>query len=92
MDLKHAIENRKTNKIHEQIENLRNLIGRIDDMYTRLEIKLNSMEQNGHTDKYPQHVQEFEVIYNKIKDIHLEIDRIVYMDYFHKYPELREKL
>jgi hypothetical protein len=91
-DIKKYSESKEKEKVKLQIEKLRDLVGTIDAMITKLHTDLIVMEVRGQTQMYQKYIDNYEMIYNKIQRMGVDIIKIVQLPYFDKYPMLRETL
>lgn len=91
-DLKDSLQKKNKKKTTKQIENLRDVVGQIDSIFTKFKNDLQILEMTNQTDKYKDHFYEFCEAFKKINDLTGSLYHIHSMSYFHKFPNLRENL
>lgn len=90
-DFEGYLSRREYTKIRKELERLRDLVGEIDAMFSKLHVDLYLMEERD-PNEYQKHLDDFEEIFQSSQRIGFQILEISEMQYFHKFPTLREKL
>jgi len=91
-DLTRYSKRREKGKVKLKMIKLRDLVGTVDAMVSKLYADLAIMDYNDQTKIYEKHTREFKKIYKRIQDTRRDIMQIVALPYFNKFPELRQKL
>lgn len=91
-DLRVYTERKERDRIKLEIEKIRDLVGSIDAMISKLRSDLILMEIRGETEQYQIYVDNFRRLYIIIQRMSDEMLAIAEQKYFNKFPELREKI
>jgi hypothetical protein len=83
---------RRQDKIKKKIEKLRDLIGSIDSMFSKLKIDLEIWHENSDPQEYEKHIHEFKTVFRKTQDVTNPILSIAESSYFNNFPELRDSI
>jgi hypothetical protein len=83
---------RKQRDIKKAVEELRDIIGRIDAAYSELLAHLQIMEERGKIQDFQKYLVRAHDITYQTQELGGPMSQIINLDYFSRYPELRDTL